>query len=80
MRERASKPAFAHGSRLYFAWVLLVFGAPQMTMTRLSFAVVSTLYLAIAIPFEERSLVETFGPDYASYREKVRWRMMPGIY
>lgn len=65
---------------LYFAWVLLVFGAPQMTMTRLSFAVVSTLYLAIAIPFEERSLVETFGPDYASYREKVRWRMMPGIY
>lgn len=65
---------------LYFAWLLLVFGAPDMTMTRLSFAVISTLYLVIAIPFEERSLIETFGPDYASYRETVRWRMMPGIY
>jgi protein-S-isoprenylcysteine O-methyltransferase Ste14 len=65
---------------LYFAWVLLVFGAPDMTMTRLSFAVISTAYLAAAIPFEERSLVETFGPDYASYRMKVRWRMIPGLY
>ena len=65
---------------LYFAWVLLVFGAPDMTTTRLSFAVISTLYLAVAIPFEERSLIETFGPAYASYRKKVRWRMLPGVY
>jgi protein-S-isoprenylcysteine O-methyltransferase Ste14 len=65
---------------LYFAWMLLVFGAPDMTMTRLTFAVISTLYLAIAIPFEERSLIETFGRDYASYRRRVRWRMIPGIY
>jgi len=65
---------------LYFAWVLLVFGAPDMTMTRLSFAVISTAYLAIAIPFEERSLIETFGGDYASYQKQVRWRMMPGVY
>jgi len=65
---------------LYFAWVLFVFGAPEMTLTRLSFAAISTLYLALAIPFEERSLIETFGPDYASYRMKVRWRMVPGIY
>jgi protein-S-isoprenylcysteine O-methyltransferase Ste14 len=65
---------------LYFAWVLLVFGAPGMTMTRLGFAVISTAYLAIAIPFEERSLIETFGADYASYQTQVRWRMLPGIY
>jgi protein-S-isoprenylcysteine O-methyltransferase Ste14 len=65
---------------LYFAWALLVFGAPDMTMTRLSFALISTGYLAVAIPFEERSLSETFGPAYASYREKVRWRMLPGIW
>ncbi len=65
---------------LYFAWILLVFGAPDMTMTRLSFAVISTAYLAAAIPLEERSLIETFGPDYASYQKKVRWRMLPGIY
>jgi methanethiol S-methyltransferase len=65
---------------VYFGWVLIVFGAPSMTLTRLSFAVISTLYLAVAVPFEERSLIETFGPDYASYRERVRWRMIPGIY
>jgi methanethiol S-methyltransferase len=65
---------------LYFAWALLVFGAPDMTMTRLSFALISTAYLAIAIPFEERSLVETFGPAYASYQKKVRWRMLPGLW
>ena len=65
---------------VYFGWVLLVFGVPAMTMTRLTFAVVSTLYLAIAIPFEERGLTETFGPEYASYQRKVRWRMIPGLY
>ena len=65
---------------LYFAWMLLVFGAPDMTMTRLSFALISTAYLALAIPFEERGLIETFGPAYASYRTKVRWRMLPGVW
>ena len=65
---------------IYFGWVLLVVGVPDMTMTRFVFAVVSTIYLAVAVPFEERSLTETFGPDYASYQRKVRWRMMPGIY
>jgi protein-S-isoprenylcysteine O-methyltransferase Ste14 len=65
---------------LYFGWTLLVFGAPDMTATRLVFALISTLYLIVAIPFEERSLIETFGPDYASYQRKVRWRMMPGLH
>jgi protein-S-isoprenylcysteine O-methyltransferase Ste14 len=65
---------------LYFGWALLVFGAPTMTATRLVFAIVSTLYLMIAIPFEERALVHLFGPEYAAYRARVRWRMFPGIY
>jgi protein-S-isoprenylcysteine O-methyltransferase Ste14 len=65
---------------VYFGWILIVFGAPAMTMTRLTFAVISTAYLVLAVPFEERGLVETFGPEYASYRERVRWRMIPGIY
>jgi protein-S-isoprenylcysteine O-methyltransferase Ste14 len=65
---------------LYFAWALMVFGAPDMTATRAVFAVVSTGYLAVAIPWEERSLVRTFGRDYVAYREKVRWRMLPWIY
>lgn len=65
---------------LYLGWALLVFGAPDMTFTRLVFAAVSTLYLVIAIPFEERSLIATFGPEYVSYQRKVRWRMFPRVY
>jgi protein-S-isoprenylcysteine O-methyltransferase Ste14 len=65
---------------LYFGWVLIMFGAPRMTATRFSFAVVSTAYLALAIPWEERSLVEVFGRDYHEYRRRVRWRMIPGLY
>jgi protein-S-isoprenylcysteine O-methyltransferase Ste14 len=65
---------------IYLAWALLVLGAPHMTATRLTFAVVSTLYLAVAIPLEERSLVDAFGEEYRSYQQTVRWRMLPFVY
>ncbi|HEY7500661.1 MAG TPA: isoprenylcysteine carboxylmethyltransferase family protein [Vicinamibacterales bacterium] len=65
---------------LYFAWTCFVFGAPDMTATRALFALVSTGYLAIAIPFEERGLIQAFGAEYEAYRRKVRWRLIPGIY
>lgn len=65
---------------LYLGWVLLVFGAPHMTMTRFLFAAVSTAYLVIATPFEERSLVHAFGAEYRRYQQRVRWRIVPGIY
>jgi protein-S-isoprenylcysteine O-methyltransferase Ste14 len=65
---------------IYFAWTLFVFGTPTMTGTRALFALVSTAYLAIAVPWEERDLIETFGDEYERYRRKVRWRMIPGIY
>ena len=50
---------------LYFGWVLAVFGAAHMTGDRLAFAAITTLYLVIAIPWEERSLVRCFGEDFA---------------
>jgi protein-S-isoprenylcysteine O-methyltransferase Ste14 len=65
---------------LYFAWTLLVFAAPHMTLTRFTFAAVSTAYLAIAIPFEEQSLIRVFGGRYREYQRNVRWRMIPGLY
>jgi methanethiol S-methyltransferase len=65
---------------LYFAWTLFVFATPDMTGTRAVFAVISSVYLVVAIPWEERDLIRTFGPAYESYRRKVRWRMVPGLY
>jgi len=65
---------------VYFAWVLMVVGTPHMTMTRLTFAVISTTYLAIAIPFEERGLLDVFGSEYRDYQKRVRWRIIPGVY
>ncbi len=51
-----------------------------MTATRAAFAVISTAYLMIAIPWEERGLVETFGPKYEEYRRSVKTRMIPWVY
>ena len=65
---------------VYFGWALLVCGAADMTATRAVFALVSTAYVALAIPWEERGLIETFGAAYEDYRRKVRWRMIPGMY
>ena len=65
---------------LYLGWVLMVFGAAHMTGDRLAFAALTTAYLAIAIPWEERSLRASFGDAYARYQRDVKWRMIPFIY
>jgi protein-S-isoprenylcysteine O-methyltransferase Ste14 len=65
---------------IYFAWLWLVWPTPVMTGTRFAFAVISTAYLAAAIPFEERALRREFGDDYGRYMRQVRWRMLPGVY
>ncbi len=65
---------------IYLGWLLLVFGVPHMTATRLAFAVISTVYLVVAVPFEERALLQTFGDEYGRYRQRVRWRLVPGVW
>jgi protein-S-isoprenylcysteine O-methyltransferase Ste14 len=65
---------------IYFAWLLLVWPAPFMNGTRLVFAAVSTIYLLVAIPYDERDLRRHFGPAYDEYSRKVPWRLLPRIY
>ena len=65
---------------IYLGWVMFVFGAPRMTTDRALFAIISTLYLVLAVPFEERSLAQTFGEAYSRYSDKVRWKIVPGVY
>ena len=65
---------------VYLGWIILVWVTPAMTGTRLVFAAVSTLYLAVAVLYEERDLARLFGPGYADYKREVRWRMLPFVY
>jgi protein-S-isoprenylcysteine O-methyltransferase Ste14 len=65
---------------IYLGWILMVFGAPFMTMGRLVMAVVSSTYLIVAIPWEERSLIDAFGDRYREYQRKVRWRLVPFLW
>jgi len=65
---------------IYLGWMLVVFGAPTMTTNRMLFAAVSSCYLLVAIPWEERSLVAEFGEAYRAYRRQVRWRILPGVW
>ena len=65
---------------LYFGWVLALFASAHMTGDRLAFAAITTLYLLVAIPWEERSLVRSFGDEYLRYARAVPWRIIPFIY
>jgi len=65
---------------LYLGWILFVFAVPTMTLDRLYFASISSAYLLVAIPWEERSLRREFGAQYDAYQRAVRWRVLPGIY
>ena len=77
---RATGPYGLVRHPIYLGWFLMVFAVPHMTMTRLVFAVASSLYVLIAIPFEERSLLASTAGAYERYKEKVRFRLVPGIY
>lgn len=65
---------------LYLGWLLIVFAPAHLTGDRLAFAVLTTIYLIIAIPWEERSLERAFGAGYTRYRQRVRWRVVPYVY
>jgi methanethiol S-methyltransferase len=65
---------------IYLGWLLMTFAAPTLTMNRLLFAAITSLYLVLAIPLEERSLVTAFGEQYRAYQSRVRWRLIPGVW
>ena len=65
---------------IYLGTLLLMVGAPEMTTGRLLFMVATTVYVVVAIPWEERTLVSTFGRQYVDYQRQIRWRLVPLVY
>ncbi len=63
---------------MYIGWFTAFWATPTMTMTHLVFALGMTSHILIAIPFEERDLVNHFGKRYADYRRKVPM-LIPGL-
>lgn len=65
---------------LYLGWILVTFGTPHLTGDRLAFAALTTAYVLVAVPWEERSLARAFGAEYVQYSARVRWRVIPYFY
>jgi len=56
---------------LYVGWLFVFWSTPTMTISHLVFAIATTAYILIAIQFEERDLVDHFGPTYSEYQKRV---------
>jgi protein-S-isoprenylcysteine O-methyltransferase Ste14 len=56
---------------LYVGWLLIFWGTPTMTAGHLVFATGMSVYILIALRYEERDLVEHIGERYQRYRGTV---------
>ncbi|MEO1034263.1 MAG: methanethiol S-methyltransferase [Pseudomonadota bacterium] len=63
---------------LYVGWLVIFWATPTMTVTHLVFAIATTLYILIAIQFEERDLADAH-PEYADYKRRVPM-LVPRLY
>jgi protein-S-isoprenylcysteine O-methyltransferase Ste14 len=66
-------PAFYKYIRhpLYVGWFMVLWCTPDMSVGRLLFAGVSSVYIFVGLVYEERDLVAHFGETYERYREQV---------
>jgi protein-S-isoprenylcysteine O-methyltransferase Ste14 len=56
---------------LYLGFIIAFWSTPRMTFGHLFFAVMTTAYIVLAIQFEERDLVHSYGDTYHVYRQRV---------
>jgi protein-S-isoprenylcysteine O-methyltransferase Ste14 len=63
---------------LYVGWLVAFWATPTMTAAHLLFALGVTVYILVAIRWEERDLLAAFGRTYAEYRARVPM-LVPGL-
>jgi methanethiol S-methyltransferase len=63
---------------LYAGFFLAFWATPRMNAGHLLLALGMSVYMLIAIEYEERDLVRLFGDDYEAYRRRVG-KLMPGV-
>jgi len=56
---------------LYVGWLIVFWATPTMSVAHLVFALGTTIYIFVAIPLEERNLLQFLGEDYAEYRRST---------
>jgi protein-S-isoprenylcysteine O-methyltransferase Ste14 len=63
---------------LYSGFIFAFWAVPVMTLGHLVLAAGITVYILIAIHYEERDLIDVFGDEYRDYRTKTG-SLIPGI-
>ncbi len=56
---------------LYLFTIVMIWSCPDITVDRLVFNILWTLWVIIGARFEERDLVATFGDAYRDYQQKI---------
>jgi hypothetical protein len=56
---------------LYLSMILMIWSCPNLTIDRLLFNVLWTLWIVIGSIFEERDLIAEFGDRYREYQKQV---------
>ncbi len=56
---------------IYLGFMIAFWATPTMTVAHLFFAVMTTIYMLVAIQFEENDLVKVYGDKYREYRKSA---------
>ena len=56
---------------LYVGWAIAFWATPTMTVGHLLFAAAMTVYMLLAVVFEERDLIAHYGSQYSDYKRRV---------